>query len=306
MAFTDVYLQPDAPDPVLEESVVVEAARLHAPHAGRLLSVDESGGEARAYFLEGDVVLKTQRPHRLRPRTSLAKEALVLEELASAGDIPTPRALGHGEVEGIEYLCITRISGSALRHVTLDQSQRAAALRELGRTLRTIHELGSPALKASDLIPGDRVPEDLSVRISQQLERLVEVLDEAGFGERIDLGGVASECLGRMPPGADPVALHSNPGPEHTFVDPVTGRYSGLIDFGDSYRSHPAFDFRPWSAPQDAKDVLAGYRSVGPLPERFEDALGVVLIVGELGRAARGMRSPEELKASLDRLLGDA
>src|SRR5262252_8052424 len=81
MVFADTYLQPNAPDPVLSEAAVVAAAAKHARDVGRLLEVDESGGEARAYMLEGGLVLKTQRPHRLRPRTSLAKEALFLQEL---------------------------------------------------------------------------------------------------------------------------------------------------------------------------------------------------------------------------------
>lgn len=89
MVFADVYLQSDAPDPVLDQHVVVEAARRHVTDAGPLLSVDETGGEARAYLLEGDVVVKTQRPHRLRPRTSLAKEAFFLDELHRQGDFPS-------------------------------------------------------------------------------------------------------------------------------------------------------------------------------------------------------------------------
>src|SRR3954462_12242288 len=100
MVFADTYPQPDAPDPVLEERTVVEAARSHAPQVGRLLKVDESGGEARAYHLEGEIVLKTQRPHRLRPRTSLAKEELVLRTLERAGGFPVPRVLGYGHTEG--------------------------------------------------------------------------------------------------------------------------------------------------------------------------------------------------------------
>jgi hypothetical protein len=127
MTFTDIYFQPDAPDPVLDEQTVREAARRHAPHAGRLLQVDESGGEARAYHLEGDIVLKTQRPHRLRPRTSLAKEEFVLRALERAGDLPVPRVLGYGHAQGIEYLCLTRMPGASLRNIELKPPQRAPA-----------------------------------------------------------------------------------------------------------------------------------------------------------------------------------
>src|SRR4051812_29204600 len=63
---------------------VLRLARPHLPAASapsRVRGVDESGGEARVYLLDGDVVVKTQRPHRVRPRTSLRKEAGLLAAL---------------------------------------------------------------------------------------------------------------------------------------------------------------------------------------------------------------------------------
>ncbi len=81
VTFVDTYSQPDAPDPVLSNEVVVEVARRHVAGVERVLAVDESGGEARAYHLDGGVVVKTQRPPRRRPRTSLEKERNVLRAL---------------------------------------------------------------------------------------------------------------------------------------------------------------------------------------------------------------------------------
>ena len=71
----DIYLQPDAPDPVLTDAVVLGLVQRHVPNAHAVTGVDESGGEARSYLVDASLILKTQRPHRLRPRTSLAKEA---------------------------------------------------------------------------------------------------------------------------------------------------------------------------------------------------------------------------------------
>ena len=98
----DTYEQAGAPDPVLAPAVVLELARRHAPGVREVVAVDESGGEARTYMLpaaEGDLVLKTQRPHRRRRRTSLEKEALFLRHLAGVpgGPLPVPRVLGHGK-----------------------------------------------------------------------------------------------------------------------------------------------------------------------------------------------------------------
>src|SRR5438067_742025 len=62
---------------------------------------------------------------------------------------------------------------------------------------------------------------------------------------------VARRALAALPPSDVRVALHSNPAPEHTFVDPASGAYTGTIDFGDAYISHPALDLRRWRDPAD-------------------------------------------------------
>ena len=77
----DVYLQPNLPDPVLEPSVVLDLARWFEPNAQAITAVDETGGEARTYVIDDGIVFKTQRPHRLRPRTSLSKEVLFLKHI---------------------------------------------------------------------------------------------------------------------------------------------------------------------------------------------------------------------------------
>jgi aminoglycoside phosphotransferase (APT) family kinase protein len=303
MVSTDIYLQPDAPDPVLEERAVVEAARRHATQAGRLLEVDESGGEARAYHLEGDIVLKTQRPHRLRPRTSLAKEELVLRTLETAGGFPVPTVLGYGHVEGIEYLCLTRMPGTAMRHLELTPPQRAAALEELGRTLRRLHEIDQAQLDTSDLLPGDRSPADLHSRFADTFARLADALDHTEGWDNVDVRAIAASRLAGTTTDTNPVALHSNPGPEHTFAHAASGRFSGLIDFGDAYRSHPALDLRPWDDETDAQHLLAGYQSLGPLPDGFDHVRRTGLVLMALTRAARGSRSKEETITAVERLL---
>jgi hypothetical protein len=84
----DVYVQSGAADPVLSPDTVLALVHRHVPDAAAVTGVDESGGEARAYLVDDDMVVKTQRPHRLRPRTSLAKEAYLLDTLASAHGYP--------------------------------------------------------------------------------------------------------------------------------------------------------------------------------------------------------------------------
>ena len=303
MVFADTYPQPNAPDPVLSEAAVVAAAAKHVRGVGRLLEVEESGGEARAYMLEGGVVLKTQRPHRLRPRTSLSKEALFLKELHRAGDFPIPKVLGYGDLEGIEYLCLTRMHGVASHHVQLSPEQRSEMLRSLGGLLRSIHDADQTRLRASKLIPGDNGPSDLGRRFSDAFGRLAVALDadEIWRGE-LDIRQLAEQQIDRLPRRTTPVALHSNPGPEHVFVDPSTRRFSGLIDFGDAYRSHPALDLRPWRQAADIKHVLAGYRAAGLLPNGFNHVLSTCLIMAELGQVARGRQDSRSAAARIREL----
>jgi hygromycin-B 7''-O-kinase len=70
----DYFFQPDVPDLTLDQATVLAFARRHAPHARAVTGVDESGGEARTYVIDEALIFKTQRPNRLRPRTSQKRE----------------------------------------------------------------------------------------------------------------------------------------------------------------------------------------------------------------------------------------
>src|SRR2546428_13048235 len=89
-------------DPVLDEERVLTLARQHLSVVGRLTAIDESGGEARAYFIDDRYVFKTQRPQKLRASTSLKKEAFHLRQLErDAPEAHVPRVLGYGQAGGI-------------------------------------------------------------------------------------------------------------------------------------------------------------------------------------------------------------
>jgi aminoglycoside phosphotransferase (APT) family kinase protein len=254
-------------------------------------------------MLEGGVVVKTQRPHRLRPRTSLAKEALFLAELERAGGFPVPRVLGYGHVEDIEYICLTRMAGVAARDMALTGQQRSDLLRAVGELLRALHEVDQSTLRASNLMPGDHQPSDLFQRFHDAFGRLAEVLepDDTWRGD-LDIRHLAEQQIDGLPDDTAPVALHSNPGPEHVFVDPGSGQFAGLIDFGDAYRSHPALDFRPWRESADVRDLLAGYRAAGPLSPRFEDVVVTGLIMAEIAAVARGREDSQSAAARVRQL----
>jgi Ser/Thr protein kinase RdoA (MazF antagonist) len=300
----DTYSQPDAPDPVLEPEHVLELVQRHVPTAGMVTGVDESGGEARTYMCDDDVVLKVQRPQQLRPRTSLEKEAFILHELERDPSIRVPRALGYGRDGSVEYLVLSRVPGVALKDSSLQDEARVEVLLALGATLRRIHDVDQAEMARSTLIPGDRDPGDLATRLSEIFEDLRADLDAASRTlEGIDLDAVQQQCLSALPSDGLIVTLHSNPGAEHCFVDPGSGAFSGLIDFGDAYRSHPALDVRSWRSPADSRHMLTGYASSAPLPSGYDDVWRAGIIATELRLAARGYRKPHETVTIINDLL---
>ena len=295
----DKYVQADAPDPVLDEAAVLDVARRHAPGATGPVSVDESGGEARAYLLTsdaGDLVFKTQRPHRLRTRTSLAKEALFLRHLAALprDPVPVPRVLGHGSADlpagergasvRIEYTLMSRIAGDAVQRVRIEGATRRDALLELGGVLRRMHEAPQQPLLESGLFPGDARPGDLAMRLEAPALGAARKLEGTARGAMLGIppGALVARLIAALPGGGPRVALHANPGPVHTFVDPSTGAFAGLIDFGDAYVSHPALDLRRWDRHEDRVTLLDGYRRGRGVDDAFERVWRVACALAEL------------------------
>ncbi|HLI50495.1 MAG TPA: aminoglycoside phosphotransferase family protein [Thermomicrobiaceae bacterium] len=285
----DVYLQPGAPDPELTPGVVLALARRHGAAAEAVRAVDESGGEARTYLVDAGgetLVLKVQRPQQLRPRTSLEKEVFFLNQLAElAPDLPVPRVRGYGrDSNEVEYTLMTRMPGVALRRVTLSDQERDAALVALGRLLRRIHVLPQAAFLASGLFPGDYAFPDLQTRIGEAFLDLAARQRQVRHPWPLDvpLEEIGRRVLRALPRTQERAALHSNPYREHVFVDPATHQFTGLIDFGDAYISHPAFDLRRWHRPAERLALRSGYSADAPLSETFEAAWRVVQILADV------------------------
>ena len=301
----DIYLQPDAPDPVLPDAVVLGLVQRHVPNAHAVTGVDESGGEARTYLVDDGLILKTQRPHRLRPRTSLAKEAAFLRHLAAFPAIPVPRVLGYGHSEGIEHLCMTRMPGEAIIRQTVAGVARARVLEALGQVLHQIHMVPQEPLRESGLFPGDRTADNLRSRLAEAFDEVLALLQRADTVWSFDRAphAVVESALAALPATTAFVALHSNPGAEHTFVDPVTHIYMGTIDFGDAYISHPALDLRRWKDPAAREALLAGYLSVDSVDESFMAVWRVTQMWADMIAIASAPEYRDAAHAHLQRML---
>ena len=264
----DKYFQRGAADPIHADQTVLTIVRQYVPGALALAYVDESGGEARMYAVDENIVLKVQRPQQLRLSTSLEKEAFFLRQLAKQSDVNVPRVLGHGRHGEIEYTCMTRIPGVCVRKAQLTPEQRQTMLFELGKTLRQIHNIDQEEIWDSGLFPHDDdadLVERLRLRLTAPLQQRAERLPRETVEQIL---ATAEQELAKITDVDRFVALHVNPGATHTFVDPVSGRYSGLIDFGDAYIGHPIFDLRRWpTADRDAfQRYLLSHLAADELP----------------------------------------
>ena len=305
----DVYLQPDAPDPVLSHEEVLSLVRRHVPTAQAVRGVDESGGEARTYAIDDDLILKVQRPQQLRPRTSLEKEVFFLQQLEAVPDISVPRVLGYGHDSNLlEYTVMTRMPGVAMRHIAFSEDERATVLVQLGRTLRRIHALPQTPFAEQALFPGDRTFPAVQDRFSEYFVEIAEHFQMEGIPWRlsVSLPQISEQILASLPANEERVALHSNPYAEHAFVNPETRRYVGLIDFGDAYLSHPTFDLRRWNRPAEREALLRGYAEAAPVSDAFRATWKAVMILGDVivmghypDRAAQAADDLEHLLATL-------
>ena len=300
MVLDDLYSQSHAADPVLEARTVLALVRRHGVPCSAVTRVDETGGEARAYVLDDRVVLKVQRPHRLRPRTSLEKEAFFLQQLAASPDIVVPHVLGYGRHETIEYLVMTRMPGVPALTVELTGGHRRDVLHQLGRTLRRLHALPQAPFYDSVLFPGSRTRETFVAHARATLLQAVQVIEATPNLWRLDVSpaDLASRVLAVLPASVDLVALHANPGPVHTFVQPDTLAFVGLIDFGDAYISHPALDWR-WPTHADRVALLHGYCDETPATDAFLAAWHAGLVLSDMAALAT---RPETRPQALERL----
>lgn len=264
-----VYYQRGAADPVLENSLVLDIVRRYVPNAEVIIHIDESGGEGRVYAVDENIILKVQRPQQLRSSTSLEKEAFFLKQLEQQTDVSVPRLLGYGKRGTVEYLCMTRVSGVAAETVKLSQQEKNALLIELGKELRKIHSIDQKPFIESGLFPQDDAP-DLIERLQQRYQSVIKRKKDSVSPEKLDQAlNQVEKQLGQIQDTDVFVALHVNPYIPHVFVDEKTHKYSGIIDFGDSYIGHPVFDMWYWKA-ESRETLLKGYTFEKPVSEAFK------------------------------------
>ena len=270
----------DATDPILDDDLVLDIANRYL-EAHQVTGVEESGGEARAYYIDADKLLKVQRPHRVRERTSQEREVLFLNALGAFSEVTVPEVFGYGrENDRIEYTLMSRMPGKAMREVKPTGEKRTEILHNLGQMLYFLHNLpDQTALLESDLFPVDHDRQALADRVIGPLQDVANQISQGNLEWTSKL--TPQEIVKKVSETLqydEKKALHSNPALSHTFVDPESHTLTGLIDLGDAYISHPSNDLRRCLNPLDRQAIFSGYNTL----RQADDAFMSVWIVNQL------------------------
>ena len=155
-------------------------------------------------------------------------------------------------------------------------------------------------LNDSTLFPGSRTRDTFVEHARANLAEAVQAIEATPNLWSFDISptDLASRVLAMLPASIELVALHSNPGPVHTFVQPDSLAFVGLIDFGDAYISHPALDWR-WPTHTDRVALLHGYCDAAPVTDEFMAVWRVALVLSDMSALAT---RPETRHQTLERL----
>lgn len=269
MILKDVYVQPEVSDEVWNDNLILELVSEFVPSVKKVLGIDETGGEARTYAVDDNIIIKTQRPNRLRPRTNLEKEAFMLRQIEKESDINVPRVLGYTKRNNlIECIVMTRMPGDSIKRTEMREKELTEALIIHGKTLNKLHSINQEPFIESGLFPYDKTSDNVKQRFLYRFNLVLDSIEKNLKASEVrSARNIGIEIIAQIPDRLNMVALHSNPYKEHTFIN-ADKTYSGIIDFGDAYISHPVNDMRRWSF-KERRYLLDGYTSVGSICNDF-------------------------------------
>lgn len=214
--------------------VVTRATNRKVADTERLIRGDEYEVH-RVHLDDGSVVyLRAAWPGTTS--TKVGQEAWAMGQALAAG-VPVPEVLAVETVESPDgertAMVLREAPGRQLRYVlpTLSAADRTAVLTDLGRTLRTLHEV---------VMPGTGRPDDHGRWLDPEPDRRRYVAAVADDTRHLVTAGLSAEEVDRVltivhsdlvPIENPPVLCHGDLSHEHVFVDPEL-RVAGLIDWG--------------------------------------------------------------------------
>jgi hygromycin-B 7''-O-kinase len=174
-------------------------------------------------------------------RGDFTPERLVLHKLSEQPNLPIPRPVAEGEIEGWPYIIVTAVEGVPLNEVwgamaTPDRERIAARCGEL---MARLHAMPTEGLEA--------IAVDWPTFVERQTQDCVDQIAQAGLDERWTRETIEF-FAGLSPlfePGFRPVLLSADVTDEHILVSLRDGKWdmTGFIDFGDAMLGHPHYEF---------------------------------------------------------------
>lgn len=196
------------------------------------------GMENVAFEVNGKLIVRFSKEPKPAKRAALVShEARLLETVAGISTLPVPEPEFAVPDQGC--LAYFKLPGTPL--LDIPHEQRSAYAPSIGSTLgellAALHSV--PVGRMADLVDTDVQPLD------DWRADAADLVDE--LGDRVPEAprpAIAS-FLAAVPP-APPSSLvfsHNDLGIEHVLVDPADGTVTGIIDWGDSAITDPAYDF---------------------------------------------------------------
>ena len=209
-----------------------------------------AGVANEVYLLGDDLVLRIPRSAAFA--ADLCKETVVIPAARQAG-VRTPRVVTFHD-QGTTWLVIERVPGVDLAQLELPSHQLDEVYRQAGHDLAKLHRM--PAVAAPG-IPRHEESASPGALVADLLADGYLDVDAARWLEDW-FARLAAQMPATPPPR---VLIHGDLAPQNLIVDPETGRFTGIVDWGDAEWADPAVDFAK-TPPIHLPALLDGYRSV--------------------------------------------
>jgi hygromycin-B 7''-O-kinase len=214
------------------------AATICARHKISYTSLRRSPqGENIIIFVGDALVLKIFAPFR----ENFLRETAALEFTHGKLGIETPELLFIGDIEGWQYLIMTRLRGHASREVweSIELRDRLEIVTCLGVAMKELHKAKAPLEQAA-------LNRDWHGFVERQALASVERQRACGANPQWleSLPAFISTRLELLPENCEQVFLHGDIHAGNLLLDEEDGRWrvTGLIDFGDSLCGFHEYD----------------------------------------------------------------